>query len=194
MTIAKHTIRLIALGACLVAAGCGADEEGAGIPAESAAALEGQLDSIQSRFNSPDGVACADIAAGDDPNTTVVQQNLDALPDDVDADVRNALAQSFDRLFELVEEQCQVTEPDPVEPEPAPVEPEPTPTETETETNTTPEPPPDTNTTPETPTVPGDGGDGTQPDGGTGGEGGSGGEEGATGGGGGGAVVPEDTG
>jgi hypothetical protein len=189
VTIAKHTTRLLALGACLVAAGCGS-EEGAGIPSESAAALQGQLDSIQSRFESPGGVACADIAGGDDPNTTVVQENLEALPDDVDADVRDALTQSFDHLFELVEEQCQEAE---QEPEPVPVEPAPetetAPPTTTTETVPPPtdtEPEPTTTTTPEPP--PAEGGDG-----GTG-EGGTGGGEGASGGAGGGAVVPEDTG
>jgi hypothetical protein len=196
VTGAKHTTLLLALGACLVASGCGS-EEGAGIPAESASALQGQLDSIQGRFESPGGVACADITGGDDPNTTVVQQNIEALPDDVDPDVRDALEQSFEHLFELVDEQCEVAEPEP-EPEPAPVEPEPEPVPTETtETTETTPPPTEPEPVPTTPTEPDQGGDGQLPDGGESGEGGTGGEGGATGGAGGaggGAVVPEDSG
>ncbi|MGH2804871.1 MAG: hypothetical protein ACRDL4_17795, partial [Thermoleophilaceae bacterium] len=64
--------------------GCGgAEEEGAPIPAESAAALQSQLDSIQNRFDFPEGAACADITGGEDPNTTAVQNTIDSLPDDV---------------------------------------------------------------------------------------------------------------
>ena len=195
MTIAKHISTLVAVAACLVAAGCGS-EEGKGIPAESAAALQGQLDSIESRFESPDGVACPDITGGADPNTTVVQENIEALPDDVDADVRDALTESFDHLFELVEEQCQVAEPEPetepvvpeteTTPEPTPTETETTPTPTETETVPT---TPTTPTTPEPP--PAENGDGDTGAGGTGGDEGA---AGGAGGAGGGAVVPEDTG
>ena len=111
--------------------GCGADEEeGAPIPGELAAQLEAQLNSIQGRFDFPDGAACGDIAGGDDPNTTQVRNLIDSLPDDVDPDVRDALEQSFDRLFELVEQDCAE--------EPAQTETETEPTETETPTETTP--------------------------------------------------------
>jgi hypothetical protein len=167
------TTLLLALGAGLVA-GCGADEEGAQLPRQSASALLGQLQSIDDRFNFPDGQACGDITGGDDPNTTQVQNLIDSLPNDVDADLRAAVEQSFDRLFELVEQECgdeptqTDTEPDTTETEPPP-ETETTPTETEpTDTIPTETLPTETVPPPETePTVPedGDGGDG---DGGTG--------------------------
>jgi hypothetical protein len=69
-----------------------------------------------------------------------VDQVLSSIPNRVKADVRGALRESFDRLFQLVEQQCE-------EPE----------TETATtETVETVEPPPETTETvpPETETVP----------------------------------------
>jgi hypothetical protein len=203
MTTFKRTTGFLALAACLLAAGCGSDDEGAGIPRNSAAALENQLDSIQDRFDFPGGAACADITDGDDPNTTAVQRTIDGLPADVDTDVRDALQQSFDRLFQLVEEQCKKpqteTQTDTV------TEPAPPPPETETETETTPPPtaettPPPTETTepPATDTEqqvsPGQGGDAPGAEGGSG-EGGQGGDAGGgQGGSGGGALVPGDEG
>jgi outer membrane biosynthesis protein TonB len=149
----RATITLILTLAAGLAAGCGSDDEqdGAPIPAESAAALDRQLDSIQARFEFG-GDACADIAGNADPNTTAVQSVIDSLPQDVDPDLRDALQESFDRLFQLTEEQCdeekgQETE---TQPEPAPE------TETETETETEP-----TETVP--PEEDGEGEDGEQP-------------------------------
>jgi hypothetical protein len=186
MNVLKRTSGLLALAACLVApAGCGSDEEGAGIPPDAAAVLERQLASIESRFNAgPD--ACADITGDRDPNTAPVQETIDSLPDDVDPDVRDALQQSFDRLFELVEQQCEEPPPE--------TDTETTPTETETETtDTTETEPPATEPEPTTPTdtgeqtTPTDTGEQTTPGGG-GDEGG-----GLLGGGdGGGALVPEE--
>jgi hypothetical protein len=93
-----------------------------------------------------------------------VQQIVDTLPRDVDAQVRDALARSFDRLFELVAQDCN--ERDQTETETTPTETETTPTETETiPTETTPPPtettttPTTTPTTPEVPTTPEDGAD-----------------------------------
>ena len=201
MTTFKRTTGFLALAACLLAAGCGSDDEGAGIPRNSAAALENQLDSIQDRFEFPGGAACADITDGDDPNTTAVQRRIDGLPADVDADVRDALQQGFDRLFQLVEEQCKKpqteTQTDTV------TEQAPPPPETETETT----PPPTTETTPpptetteppatdtEQQVPPGQGGDAPGAEGGSG-EGGQGGDAGGgQGGSGGGALVPGDEG
>jgi hypothetical protein len=183
MNVLKRTSGALALVACLAAAvsGCGSDDEGAGITPDAAAALERQLASIQGRFEVGGG-ACTDITDGDDPNTTAVQQTIDSLPDDVDPDVRDALQQSFDRLFELVQQECE--EP-PAETNTTP-EPEPEATET-TETTppeTTETEPPPTETT-EEPTTPTDTGEQTAP--------GTGDESGALpgGGNGGGALVPE---
>jgi len=194
VTTFKRTTGFLALAACLVAAGCGSDEEGAGIPPDAAAAFQRQLDSIQARFEFGGG-ACGDIGGGDEPNTTAVQQTLDGLPDDVDQDVRDALLQGFDRLFQLVEEQCEQTQTE-TETEPAPA-PEPVPTET---TETT---PPPTETTPppteteepppvdtETEPAPDEDDDGPGGEGGSGESGQGGDAQGVQGGTGGGALVP----
>jgi hypothetical protein len=201
MTTFKRTTGFLALATCLLAVGCGSDDEGAGIPRKSAAALENQLDSIQGRFEFPGGAACADITDGDDPNTKAVQQTIDGLPGDVDPDVRDALQQGFDRVFQLVEEECKSPQ---TETQTETVtEPAPPPTETETETT----PPPTTETTPpptettEPPATdtgeqepPGQGGNAPDGEGGSGGSGQGGDAGGAEGGSGGGALVPGDQG
>lgn len=97
------TTIILCLAAGLAAA-CGSDEEGAPIPAESAAALENQLSGIEDRLAVRG--ACNDIIQGDDPNTKVVDQVIANLPDDVDSDVEQALRDGFDRLFQLVDGRC----------------------------------------------------------------------------------------
>jgi hypothetical protein len=207
MTNFKRTTGFLALAACLLAAGCGSDDEGQGLPPDSVAALDRQLDSIQSRFEVGGG-ACNDITDGSDPNTTAVQRTINGLPGDVDQDVRDALEDGFARLFQLVQEQCEQpqtqTEPETVtEPPPA----QPTETEPETETETTPPPettvttppPTETEAPPPTETAPptGEGGSGLGAEGGSGGsgQGGDGSDaQGGAGGAGGGALVPEDEG
>lgn len=177
---------------CLAAglgAGCGSDEEGEPIPAQTAAALENQLGGIEGRL-AVQG-ACNDITKGDDPNTKVVDQLIADLPDDTDADVEQALRDGFDRLFQLVDERCAELDAErertETETEPLiPTEPETTPEETVPEETDTQE------TTPTETVDPGDEEGGTPPgQGGTppGQDGGSPGQ-----GGGGGAIVPEDGG
>jgi hypothetical protein len=120
------TITAIALAlAAPLAAGCGGDDEQEGqpIPAEQAAALERQLESIENRFQFG-GDACADITGNEDPNTTAVENVLASLPQNVDPDVRDSLEQSFDRLFQLVEEQCDEEKGQETETEAAPPPPE----------------------------------------------------------------------
>jgi hypothetical protein len=98
--------RLLALAAsvgALALPGCGGDDEGQPIPADQVTALERQLSSIESRFEFGDG-ACKDI---DDGNVPAVGQILDQVPSSVGQDVRDALRQSFDRLFELTGSQCE---------------------------------------------------------------------------------------
>ena len=144
MRLRTTTTLLLALAAGL-AAGCGSDDEGSSpIPADTASGLQGQLDSIQSRFQTGGG-ACGDITGGLDPNQPAVQSAIDSLPQDVDPDVRQALQDGFDRLFTLTGEQCDESQGQETEQEPTPLpQPEPetdtetTPTETETETETTP--------------------------------------------------------
>jgi hypothetical protein len=147
MTSLKRILLLALLGAGLAIAGCGGDEEGEPIPAQTAQALQAELDGVQARIDNGSAGACNDILEGDrGPNLERVQQLIDGLPDEVDPDVRSALEDSFDRLWELVQQDCddkaqeeeseRQEEPEP-EPEPTPTEteqePEPTPTETEPE-------------------------------------------------------------
>jgi hypothetical protein len=164
----KLTPLLLVLAACL-GAGCGSDEEPKpSIPEQSATDLLGRLREIQDRFNVGDG-ACTDIVRDSEPG---VRRILAALPASVDSDVRNALQDSFDHLFDLTADQCDEdkgpdTETEPTETEPTETEPtetEPTetePTDTEpTETEPTETEPTDTSTTPTTPPDSDGGGDG----------------------------------
>jgi hypothetical protein len=150
-----------------LAAGCGADEESKPtIPADTASSLQEQLDSIQDRFEFPDGQACGDITGGTDPNTAPVRNLIASVRD---AEMRSALEDSFDRLFQLVEQECAELQQTETEPEPdttteTTTETEPPTTDTtETQpptTDTTETAPPTTDTLPTEPTVPPDGEDG----------------------------------
>ena len=202
MTTFKRITGLLVLAACLVAAGCGSDDEGEPIPANTAEELQGRLSEIQDRFDVGAG-ACGDIENDSRP---AVNELIASIPENVDADVRQALREGFDRLFVLSEDQCdqeQQTEPETdTEPAPAP-EPEETTTLTVPPETTETTPPPETQTEPTPPDTgeeeipPGQGGD--APGGGEGGDGESGqggsgsGPNGAEGGSGG-AIVPEGEG
>jgi hypothetical protein len=156
VTLRRTTTLLLVLAAA-AAAGCGADEETKpSIPADSAQALEARLSEVQRRFDVGGG-ACADITNDSQP---AVESILASLPSSVDADVRSALNQSFDRLFELSAEQCddeeETTTPTETETETTETTPtETTPTET-TETTPTETTPTETTPTETTPTVPPD--------------------------------------
>jgi hypothetical protein len=168
VTKIKRTTLLVLLGACLAAAGCGSDDEGEPIPAESAALLQSQLDNIEARIQNGSVGACEDVLGGPrDPNVEPVEQAISDLPDNVSEDVRSGVQDGFDRLFTLVEERCadlreqaeSQQEPAEPEPEPEPAPPEtvtvpPPETETETETETTPPPETETTPSPETETLP----------------------------------------
>ena len=149
MTTPKRIFLLLALGACLAVAGCGSDDEGGKpIPAATAAALEAQLDKVQERLDNGTEGACKDILEAPPdrgPNRAAVQQLIDGLPNDVDPDVREALQESFDNLWSLVESECQDLKAD----EPAQTTTQPEPETTTTDTVTQP-------TTPTTPTTPTD--------------------------------------
>jgi hypothetical protein len=207
----KRITGFLALAACLVAVGCGSDDEGAPIPADIADQLQTRLDEVQRRFDFGGG-ACADIQ---DDSLPAVEDMLASLPDNVDPDVREALTDGFDRLFVLTDEQCE--EPDQTEtaePEPEPVPPETTETAPPPETTETTPPPTETEAPQPTETEPaplpgeggdaggaeggdaggGEGGDAGGGEGGTGGTGQGGDGAGVQGGTGGGALVPEGEG
>lgn len=149
MTSLKRIFLMTLLGAALAASGCGGDEEGAPIPAQTAQALGAELDGVQARIDNGSAGACRDILEGErGPNLERVQELIDSLPDDVDPDVRSALEDSFDRLWELVQEDCDEKAAEEESQQEEEEEPEPEPEETETETETAP-PPAETETTTE---------------------------------------------
>jgi hypothetical protein len=155
VTTLKRISLLLALGACLATAGCGSDDEkGDPIPAEQATALQGRLDEAENRLANGSEGACKDIL---DDTMPEVGKIIDSLPSSVDPDVRDALEESFDNLWSLVDSECQELKSD----EPAQT----TPTETDTTetieipTETTETTPPETDTepAPEDETTPQDG-------------------------------------
>ena len=159
MSTLKRIFLLLALGACLAITGCGSDDEGGKpIPAEQAAALQRELNSIEARLQQGSVGACEDIFRHPtDPNQSAVERILASLPSDVDPDVRDALEQSFENLWDLAQQECDDKAPkEPQQTESTP-EPEPTPTETEPEQTETTPPPTDTTTNPEDAPQPNDG-------------------------------------
>jgi hypothetical protein len=169
VTSRLHQILLVILAALvLLAAGCGKDKEGRPIPADQAAELRRQLDSIENRFKFGDG-ACNDIQRD---NVPTVERILTRIPPSVDRDVRNAVRDSFERLFQLTAAQCDEQkgqETTPTQTETTPTQTETTPrtqtetTPTETETQTQPQKPKKKEKAPQ-----GGGGVGDEPQGGGG--------------------------
>jgi hypothetical protein len=138
------TLTLLALAAGL-AAGCGSDDEqGEPIPADTAAVLQSRLDEVQRRFEFGGG-ACADILNDSEP---AVDAAIDSMPAGVDKDVRDALQQGFDRLFELTAEQCDEGEEPATETQTTEQPPETTETVAPPATETTETVPPPTETVP----------------------------------------------
>jgi len=173
VTSFKRITLVLSLCACVAAAGCGSDDEGGKqIPAATAAALEAELDNVQDRLDNGSPGACEDILEGPrGPNRAQVQQVIDGLPGDVDPDVRQALQESFDNLWSLVESKCQELQADePAQTTPTDTQTETTPTETEPQPTETTPPPTDTEpTTPDEQPLPpegdGDNGGTIPPDG-----------------------------
>ena len=153
MITLKRIFLLLALGACLAVAGCGSDDEGGQpIPAAQAAQLQNQLDIVERRLDNGSEGACKDILDAQDANDDAVADILNTLPNAVDPDVRDALEESFDNLWSLVESQCEDLKPnEPTQTETTPPEttpPETTPPATETTPPATETTPPATETTP----------------------------------------------
>ncbi|MGH2715279.1 MAG: hypothetical protein ACRDM7_15575 [Thermoleophilaceae bacterium] len=137
------TTLFLALAAGL-ATGCGGDEEpeGAPIPQQAAADLESRLAEVERRMEAGGG-ACADIQNDTLP---AVSSIVGSLPQDVDPEVRDSLERSFERLFQLTQEQCDEQKgQDTTEAEPPP------PPETDTETTETAPPDEDETETEEAP-------------------------------------------
>jgi hypothetical protein len=122
-------------------AGCGGDDEeqGAPIPQQAASDIESRLAEVERRMEAGGG-ACADIENDTKP---AVEQIVASLPSDVDPDVRDALQDSVDRLFDLTADQCDEQKGQETEEEEPPVTIE---TEPETETEPTETLPPETET------------------------------------------------
>lgn len=120
---ARHLIAALAAGALLVA-GCGSDKpKGKSLPQATATELVRRLDEIQRRYRTAtvEGKigACNDIQRD---SFLAIGQLIASLPKDVDADLRSAVDDSFQRLRELTQQGCADVQ-----------------TPTNTETNTTPE-------------------------------------------------------
>jgi hypothetical protein len=157
MSHASRIAVLLAVALSLAVAGCGGDEEGKPIPAATATALNNELDGVQRRLDQGSAGACRDVLGGrHDPNVPRVQELIDAMPDDVDSDVRSALEDSFDQLWDLVQQDCDdKAQEEKSQQEPEPQEPAQTDTDT-TPTDTTDTTPTDTTPTDTTPTAPQD--------------------------------------
>ena len=142
----RRIFALVLAAAALGAAGCGSDEEGKGIPRTTATGLLAELDGVQKRIDQGSAGACRDILEGSNgPNKQQAQDLIDSMPDDVDADVKSALQDSFDHLWDLVEQECEdKADQQNTNTTPTQTEAETTPTETQTEETT----PTETETTP----------------------------------------------
>ena len=133
----KIGLTLIAALAALWASGCGggSGSKGRPLPSQQALALQRELDSVQRRFEFGDG-ACKDIQNSSKPD---VQAILASIPSNVKADVRDALRQSFDNLWNLASSQCNTAKNQPTTPRTTPqTQTQTTPTQTQTQTETTP--------------------------------------------------------
>ena len=137
-----------ALLAVVALAGCGGSEEPEGepIPRGAVSELERRLDEVQDRYDAgvQEGIAgaCNDIENDSYP---AIDATVAGLPQNVDPEVRQALADSIGRLKELTSDcvdRAREQEPVNTAPEPPPLpepEPEPVPDETDTEEHTTPD-------------------------------------------------------
>jgi hypothetical protein len=147
VTTLKRISLLLALCACLAAAGCGSDnEKGKPIPTAQAQELQTRLTEAERRLADGSVGACRDILRDTKPTVRIT---LASIPSSVAPDVRDALSQSFDNLWSLVDDECRNLQPDKPTQTETTTQPETTSTPTETQpTETT---PPATDTTPTTP-------------------------------------------
>ena len=140
---------LLLVAAAAPAAGCGSDNEPKpSIPATASAALEARLAEVERRMDAGGG-ACTDIANDTEPAVHGIVQGL---PSSVDSDVRNALQDSFDHLFDLTSSQCDDKKGQETDTTTETTQTQTQTTETQTETSTTETAPTDTTPTDTTPT------------------------------------------
>jgi hypothetical protein len=156
----------------LAAAGCGGNDKGDPIPAATASELQTELNGVQDRLDQGSAGACRDVLEGPrGPNKQRVQDLIDSMPSGVDSDVKSALQDSFDNLWDLVQQDCddKASSEQPTKTTPTQTETDTTPTETQTETTPTETEPTTTPTSPENAPLPNDGnGNGTGNGGGAG--------------------------
>ena len=145
----KPILLALLLAAALIAAGCGGDEEPKpSIPPDNATTLLSTLEEIQANVDNGSCLVAAD-------KVQEFQDELSALPSDVDDEVADALQSGALSLGGLIESDCERPEETTTE--------ETTTEETTTEETTTEETTetePTTPTQPTTPTAPSDGGTG----------------------------------
>jgi hypothetical protein len=96
----------LALAACsALLAACGGDEEGEPIPQDIADNAVATLDDIQAQIENGSVGACEDILEPGQ-NYEELAGTVQRVPQRVDADIRDALDRSVDRLRELVQQEC----------------------------------------------------------------------------------------
>ena len=144
---ARKMIAIVTIAVAATLAGCGGGDETEGkLPSETATALIDQLDQVQANVEVG---SC--VVAGTEADDLLA--DVQALPDDVDEDLRRGLENGVEHLQSLLEDpdQCERPEVETTTEEPTTTEEEPTETEpttttepTETEPTTTDEGPPTT--------------------------------------------------
>ena len=161
---ARKTVSVLAV--CTAAAGvfgCGNSDPEPSIPIDDAEALAARIDEV--RANIDVGSCTVALEKTDD-----LISEINGLPEEVDQDVQNALAEGANNLKDLIEDPDQCDQPEETTTEETTTE-ETTTDETTTEETTT-EETPTVPTTPTTPTTPGQPGGGNQGGGSGGGSGG----------------------
>ena len=155
MRALKRIFPVVLIALSVAVAGCGGNDKGKPIPAATATALNTELNGVQARLDNGTAGACKDILEGSrGPNKDRVNQLIDSMPDNVDSDVRSALEDSFNNLWDLVQQECD----DRQSKEDANKQQQDQPAETNTKQTTTPTDTTPTDTTPtDTAPLPNDG-------------------------------------
>jgi hypothetical protein len=153
MSAMRRIFALTLVAVAVAITGCGGDSNGKPIPAGTATGLQAQLEGVQRRIDQGSAGACKDILGGSNgPNKQQAQDLIDSMPDSVDSDVKSALQDSFDHLWDLVQQECDDKASNTqTETTPADTQTEITPTTETTQTETTQTETTQTETTPTSP-------------------------------------------